>query len=257
MARHTLDLENVKVLRGGQSFTQQIIEIAEYPVLRECGGSFRHFRSSLPQGDPLSPLLFIVPMGEVLGLSMLHDWVVCAESQTHLKQKLGAANVEFGRAGMTINIRKMKAMVISPNHRDHKKPPDTEAGKFARSRPGPVEQAQKVEQFNQAIYSWLATTPQAAKSTPIITTGYLISQARVQPSRCSKERVWKGFCLPSVEYYAVWLTIPHLTNQLPAPMRSYLPQIIGERNCDSYSHCTTSTRYLQRTIMMMVVDAGA
>ncbi|GAA49124.1 UPF0577 protein KIAA1324-like homolog, partial [Clonorchis sinensis] len=40
------------------------------------------------------------------------DWVVCAESQARLKEKLEAAAVELGRAGMKINARKTKAMVI-------------------------------------------------------------------------------------------------------------------------------------------------
>ncbi|KER26597.1 hypothetical protein T265_06171 [Opisthorchis viverrini] len=31
------------------------------------------------------------------------------------------------------------------------------------------------------------------------------------------------------------------------------PPIIGERNCGSYNHCTTSTRFLQLTMMMMMM----
>ncbi|KER31413.1 hypothetical protein T265_02326 [Opisthorchis viverrini] len=42
-------------------------------------------------------------------------------------------------------------------------------------------------------------------------------------------------------------------------MRSYLPslQIIGERNCGSYNRCTTSTRVLQLTMMMMLDNRSA
>ncbi|KER22089.1 hypothetical protein T265_09741 [Opisthorchis viverrini] len=43
--------------------------------------------------------------------------------------------------------------------------------------------------------------------------------------------------------------------ELPPAMRSHLPpppQIISERNCGSYNHCTTSTWFLQPTMMMMI-----
>ncbi|GAA50579.1 retrovirus-related Pol polyprotein from type-1 retrotransposable element R2 [Clonorchis sinensis] len=46
------------------------------------------------------------------GFAFADDWVVCAESQARLKEKLEAAAVELGRAGMKINARKTKAMVI-------------------------------------------------------------------------------------------------------------------------------------------------
>ncbi|KER25561.1 hypothetical protein T265_07020 [Opisthorchis viverrini] len=36
-----------------------------------------------------------------------------------------------------------------------------------------------------------------------------------------------------------------------------LPQIIGERNCGSYNQCTTSTRFLQLTMMMMMTSDGS
>ncbi|KER24870.1 hypothetical protein T265_14318, partial [Opisthorchis viverrini] len=39
--------------------------------------------------------------------------------------------------------------------------------------------------------------------------------------------------------------------ELPTP-----PQIIGERNCGSYNHCTTSTRFLQLTMVMMMMMAN-
>ncbi|KER23380.1 LOW QUALITY PROTEIN: hypothetical protein T265_14651, partial [Opisthorchis viverrini] len=46
--------------------------------------------------------------------------------------------------------------------------------------------------------------------------------------------------------------------QLARAMRSYLsPQIIGERNCGSYNQCTTSTRFLQLTMMMMMIHRSA
>ncbi|KER33131.1 hypothetical protein T265_01017 [Opisthorchis viverrini] len=43
------------------------------------------------------------------------------------------------------------------------------------------------------------------------------------------------------------LSAPACNTQLPNPP----PQTIGERNCGSYNHCTTSTRLLQLTVMMM------
>ncbi|GAA52631.1 hypothetical protein CLF_108479 [Clonorchis sinensis] len=74
--------------------------------------------------DPLSPVLFTMTMDEALGLSILQlgyrshyalliDFVfaderdICVESQTHLKEKLEAAVVELGRAGKSINARKV------------------------------------------------------------------------------------------------------------------------------------------------------
>ncbi|KER20947.1 hypothetical protein T265_10632 [Opisthorchis viverrini] len=76
-----------------------------------------HYHRRVRQVDPSSPLLFIIAMDEVLGLSMpqlgyqfhdtlvgsfvfADDWVVCAGSQTRLKEKFEAAAVELGRAGM-------------------------------------------------------------------------------------------------------------------------------------------------------------
>ncbi|GAA54168.1 retrovirus-related Pol polyprotein from type-1 retrotransposable element R2 [Clonorchis sinensis] len=46
------------------------------------------------------------------GFAFADDWVVCAESQARLKEKLKAAAVELGRAGMNVNARKSRAMVI-------------------------------------------------------------------------------------------------------------------------------------------------
>ncbi|GAA54801.1 E3 ubiquitin-protein ligase KCMF1, partial [Clonorchis sinensis] len=37
----------------------------------------------------------------------------------------------------------------------------------------------------------------------------------------------------------------------------HLPQIIGERNCGIYNHCTTSTRFLQLTMTMMMISVRA
>ncbi|GAA55056.1 endonuclease-reverse transcriptase [Clonorchis sinensis] len=54
---------------------------------------------------------------KVVGFAFADGWVRCAESQARLKEKLEAAAVELGRAGMKINARKMKAMVICGNRK--------------------------------------------------------------------------------------------------------------------------------------------
>ncbi|KER24944.1 hypothetical protein T265_14311, partial [Opisthorchis viverrini] len=55
------------------------------------------------------------------------------------------------------------------------------------------------------------------------------------------------------------LTVLDLRTNLPArgcnAQLPTHPPIIGERNCGSYNHCTTSTRFLQLTIMMMMNDS--
>ncbi|KER24980.1 hypothetical protein T265_07487 [Opisthorchis viverrini] len=43
------------------------------------------------------------------------------------------------------------------------------------------------------------------------------------------------------------LSPPACSGQLPTPY----PQIIGERNCGSYNHCTTSSRLLQLMLLMI------
>ncbi|KAG5451246.1 hypothetical protein CSKR_201379 [Clonorchis sinensis] len=53
------------------------------------------------------------------------------------------------------------------------------------------------------------------------------------------------------------LTVVYLRTNLSAPasnaqLPTSPPQIIGERNCDSYNHCTISTRFLELTMMMMM-----
>ncbi|GAA49179.1 hypothetical protein CLF_102632 [Clonorchis sinensis] len=53
--------------------------------------------------------------------------------------------------------------------------------------------------------------------------------------------------------------IPHLLRWPYAALRKacYLsPQIIGERNCGSYNHCTTSTWFLQLTMLMMMMKTA-
>ncbi|KER24392.1 hypothetical protein T265_07948 [Opisthorchis viverrini] len=46
------------------------------------------------------------------GFNFADDWVVCAEGQARLIEKLKAAAVELGRAGMKMNARKTKMMLI-------------------------------------------------------------------------------------------------------------------------------------------------
>ncbi|GAA53573.1 hypothetical protein CLF_110546 [Clonorchis sinensis] len=62
---------------------------------------------------------------------------------------------------------------------------------------------------------------------------------------------------PFLYPYESPLTVVYLRTNLSAPasnaqLPTSTPQIIGERNCGSYNHCTASTRFLQLTEMMMM-----
>ena len=91
-------------------------------------------RRDVRQGDPLSSLLFIMAMDEVISLSrpelgyQFHDTVVdgfayaddlilLAENTARLKEKLAAASSALGSAGMRINSKKTKAVIIRGDHR--------------------------------------------------------------------------------------------------------------------------------------------
>ena len=86
------------------------------------------------QGDPLSSLLFIMAMDEVISLSMpelgyqFHDTLVdgfayaddlilLAENTARLKEKLAAASSALHSAGMRINPKKTNAVIIRGDHR--------------------------------------------------------------------------------------------------------------------------------------------
>ncbi|GAA53121.1 kelch-like protein 1/4/5 [Clonorchis sinensis] len=103
------------------------------------------------------------------GFAFADDWVVCAESQARLKEKLEAAAVEFGRAGerslqpstaSAQTARRGDACPIeaASKNGNHEELPDSETDAFARARPSPPKHAQKVGQLHQAIYSRLATS---------------------------------------------------------------------------------------------------
>ncbi|GAA57813.1 hypothetical protein CLF_113229 [Clonorchis sinensis] len=91
---------------------------------------------------------------------------------------------------------------------DHKELPDTEADIFACAQPSLPKHAQKSGQLVSGyVYR---RTPRSVTFTPVNNMRELVSQVRVQLSGCSEKCVWRSFCLPSVEYYALWSAIPHL-----------------------------------------------
>ncbi|KER31836.1 hypothetical protein T265_02062 [Opisthorchis viverrini] len=54
-------------------------------------------------------------------------------------------------------------------------------------------------------------------------------------------------CYVQLPYLCTNLSASASNAQLPTPP----PQIIGERNCGNYNHCTPSTRFLQLTMIMV------